>query len=119
MAYVDGFVLPVPKANIKAYKKMASTAGKVWMEYGALHYFECQGDDMKVDEKFMTSFPKMVKPKPNEVVFFSFIIYKDKAHRNKVNKKVMADPRLNCDVKNMPFNCKKMAYGGFKSLVQF
>ncbi|MGE3278371.1 MAG: DUF1428 domain-containing protein [Candidatus Altimarinota bacterium] len=115
--YVDGFVLPIPKDKVKAYKKMATVAAKVWKDHGALQYAECQADDLKVDEKWSLPFPKLVKPKPNEVIFFSFIVYKNKAHRNAVNKKVMADPRLKCDPKDMPFDCRKMAYGGFKALV--
>lgn len=117
--YVDGFVLPVPKNKIAAYKKVATVAGKVWMEHGALQYMECQGDDLKVNEAWTMAFPTMVKPKKNETIFFSFIVFKNKAQRDKVNKKVMADPRIQCDPKDMPMDCKRMAYGGFKALVSF
>ena len=117
MAYVDGFVLPVPKKNVVAYRAMARKAGKIWKEHGALEYRECMGDDLNV--QWAMPFPKLVKPKPGEIVFFSFIIYKSKAHRNAVNKKVMSDPRLASmmDPKAMPFDSKRMAYGGFKVLV--
>lgn len=115
--YVDGFILPVPKSKLKAYKKMASLGAKVWKDHGALQYMECQADDMKVDEKWMMAFPKMVKPKAGETIFFSYIIYKNKAHRDKVNKAVMKDKRMQSPPKDMPFDCKRMAYGGFKVLV--
>jgi uncharacterized protein YbaA (DUF1428 family) len=117
--YVDGFVLPVPKNKIKQYKKIATTAGKVWKDHGALQYMECQGDDLKVNEEWTMAFPTMVKPKKTETIFFSFIVFKNKAHRDKVNKKVMADPRIQCDPKDMPMDCKRMAYGGFKALVKY
>lgn len=113
--YVDGFVLPIPKKNVKAYKKIASKCGKIWMEYGALGYYECQGDDVKPGK--LTSFPQSVKLKKDEVPFFSFIIYKTKADRNRVLKLVMKDPRMNMDPSMMPFDAKRMIYGGFKSLV--
>jgi len=117
MSYVDGFVLPVPKKNLATYRRMAQMAGKVWREHGALDYKECVGDDLKV--KGLVSFPKMVKAKSGETVFFSYIVYKSKAHRNQVNAKVMKDPRLAkmCDPNKMPFDVKRMAYGGFKVLV--
>ncbi len=118
MAYVDGFVLPVPKKNMPAYRRMAQAAGKIWRKYGALDYKECVGDDMKV--KFGVPFPQMMKPKAGETVVFSYILYKSKAHRDKVNAKVMSDPKLQemCgDMKSMPFDCKRMVYGGFKVLV--
>lgn len=118
MKYVDGFVLPVPTKHLKSYKSIATNAGKVWMEHGALQYMECVGEDLK-DTGYSLPFPKMVKPKPGETIFFSFIVYKSRAHRDSVNKKVMADPRIKCDEKNMPFDCKRMAYGGFEALVQF
>ena len=122
MTYVDGFVFVVKKNKLKAYKKMASEAGKIWKKYGALEYLECMGDDMKSVEKWNgLAFPKMTKAKPGEVVFFSFIVYQSKKHRNQVNAKVMKDPVLN-DPKNkdmpMPFDIKKMAYGGFKTVVE-
>ena len=118
--YVDGFVLNIPKKKLADYKKMAAKAGKIWMEYGALGYYECVGDDMKV--KMGVSFPKLAKTKPSEIPVFSFIIYKSRKHRDAVNKKVMADPRINemCpDPKNMPFDCNKMTYGGFEAFVRY
>jgi uncharacterized protein YbaA (DUF1428 family) len=117
MAYVDGFVIPVPKKNVQAYRKMAQKAGKIWKELGALEYRECVGDD--IEESFGVTFMKLAKAKPDETVFFSWIVYKSKAHRDQVNKKVMTDPRIASMMENkdMPFNVKRMAYGGFKSLV--
>ncbi|HYF36451.1 MAG TPA: DUF1428 domain-containing protein [Prosthecobacter sp.] len=117
--YIDGFVIPVPQDNLAAYQKMSKKACKVWMEYGALDYIETVGDDMEI-KGMATSFPKLAKVKPGEVVVFSYIVYKSRAHRDKVNAQVMKDPRLNemCDGKNMPFNPKRMAYGGFKSIVE-
>ena len=117
MRYVDGFVLPVPEKNMKEYRTMAQKAGKIWKEHGALEYIEAVGDDL--DVKFGKSFPKLVKPKDGETVLFSFIVYKSRADRDKVNKKVMADPRLQKMMKNgaMPFDVKRMAYGGFKAVV--
>jgi len=114
--YVDGFVLPVPKRSIPAYRRMAQKAGKIWMEHGALEYLECMGDDLKV--KKVVPFPRLAKTKPGETVFFSWIIYKSKAHRDRVNKKVMADPRIKMDMDKMPFDWKRMSYGGFKTLVE-
>ncbi len=118
MPYVDGFVVAVPKKNLPAYKKMALAAGKVWMEHGALEFKECVADDVKVGK--LTSFPQAVKLKPGEVVFFSYIVYKNRAARDKINKKVMADPRLNDMMagKDMPFDGKRMIYGGFETLVE-
>lgn len=118
MAYVDGFVLPVPKKNLKEYRRIAKIAGKVWREHGALEYRECQGDDM--DVPICLPFPKMVKPKKGETIMFSWIVYKSKAHRNKVNKAVMKDPRLAAmmNTKKQPFDCNRMAYGGFKPIVE-
>lgn len=116
--YVDGFVLPVPKKNIPAYRKMAKLAAKIWIEHGALEYRECVGDDLAV--KFGLPFPKLAGAKPGETVVFAWIAYKSRAHRDRVNAKVMKDPRLKCDekdMKNMPFDCARMAYGGFKTLV--
>jgi uncharacterized protein YbaA (DUF1428 family) len=116
MAYVDGFVLPIPKKNVAAYKKMATLAGKVWMEHGALSYFECMGDDVPPGK--VTSFYTAVKCKKDEVPWFSWIVYESKAARNKINKKVMADPRLaGMDPKQMPFDGKRMIFGGFKPMV--
>lgn len=113
--YVDGFVLVVPKRKVPAYKKLATLAGKIWMEYGAVSYTECAGDD--VDIKFGVPFPKLAKAKKGEVVFFSFITYKSKAQRDSINKKVMKDPRLQMDMKKMPFDMKRMSMGGFKAIV--
>ena len=117
MAYVDGFVLAVPKKNLPAYKKLAQLAGKVWLEHGALEFKECVADDVKVGK--LTSFPQAVKLKPGEVVVFSYIVYKNRATRDKVNKKVMEDPRLKDMMagKDMPFDGKRMVYGGFETLV--
>jgi uncharacterized protein YbaA (DUF1428 family) len=117
MRYVDGFVVPVPEKNLKAYRAIAQKAGKIWKEHGALEYIEAVGDDL--DVKFGVSFNKLAKPKPGEVVFFSFIVYKSRAHRDKVNAKVMADERMKAMMKiqPMPFEVKRMAYGGFKGLV--
>ncbi len=122
MKYVDGFVLVVKKNKLKEYKKMAELGGKLWKKHGALEYFECVGDDLnpKGPMKILT-FPEMAKTKKDETVVFSFIIYKSKKHRDQVNAKVMKDPSMN-DPKNknmvMPFDMKKMAYGGFKAIVE-
>jgi uncharacterized protein YbaA (DUF1428 family) len=117
MRYVDGFVLPVPTKNLKAYRRMASMAGKVWMEHGALQYVECAGDDLNV--KMGMPFPRQIKTKRGETVVFAWIVYKSRAHRDRVNAKVMADPRLGASMKDMemPFEMKRMVYGGFKTLV--
>jgi uncharacterized protein YbaA (DUF1428 family) len=119
MQYVDGFVLPVPKKNMPSYARMARKAGKIWRELGALDYKECAGDD--VDVKIGLPFPRMMKLKPGETVVFSYIVYKSRAHRDRVNAKVMNDPRIKdmCDPKNMPFDVRRMVYGGFKVLVDF
>lgn len=117
MRYVDGFVLPVPKKNVQAYRRIARKAGQIWREHGALEYRECAADDVKVGK--WTSFPRSVKLKRGETVFFSWIVYKSRAHRDRVNAKVMKDPRLAdmMDPKGMPFDTKRMIYGGFKTLV--
>lgn len=116
MAYVDGFLLCVSKKNLKAYKRMASLGKKVWLDHGALDYKECVGDSLKIPG--MLSFIKVAKPKPGETVIFSWIMYKSKAHRDSVNKKVMKDERLaGFDPGKMPFDMKRMAYGGFKVFV--
>ena len=117
MAYVDGFVTPVPKKKLAAYRRMSQKAGKVWRDLGALDYKECAGDDLKV--KFGVPFPRMMKVKPGETVVFSYIVFKSRAHRDRVNAKVMKDPRLAkmMDPKAMPFDLKRMVYGGFKVLV--
>ena len=118
MSYVDGFVLVVPKKKLAVYKSMARKAGKIWREHGALDYRECVGDDLKV--KFDLPFTKLAKTKPSETVVFSYIVYKSRGHRDKVNAKVMADKRLQGPgmPKEMPFDMKRMAYGGFKTLVE-
>jgi uncharacterized protein YbaA (DUF1428 family) len=118
MSYVDGFVLPVPKKNIQAYRRMAQIAAKVWREHGALEYRECVGDDLQV--KMGVPFPKNAKTKPGETVVFAWIVYKSRAHRDRVNAKVMKDKRLEgmMDPKDMPFDVKRMVYGGFKTLVE-
>jgi len=117
MPYVDGFIVPVPRKNLAAYRQMARKAGKIWKELGALEYIECVGDDLKRGK--VTSFPQSVKLKAGETVVFSWIVYKSRADRNRVSKKVMSDPRLKdmMDPKAMPFDAKRMIYGGFKVLV--
>ena len=116
--YVDGFVVPVPKKNLDAYRKMARRAGKVWIEYGALEYRECVADDVKPGK--LTSFPQAVQLQGDEVVVFSWIVYKTRAQRDRVSAKVMADPRLAdmMDPKNVPFDGKRMFWGGFKTIVE-
>ena len=118
MQYVDGFVIPIPKKNMKAYVKMARKAGKVWMDHGALEYRECVGDDLNSGPK-VRPFTKLARTKPGETVLFSWIVYKSRAHRDRVNAKVMKDPRIAAMMtsKQMPFDSKRMAYGGFKTLV--
>ena len=115
MRYVDGFVIPVPKKNVQAYRRLALKAGKIWREYGALEFRECVGDDLAV--KGMVPFSRRMKLKPGETVVFSWIVFKSRAHRDRVNAKVMKDPRLDMDPKSMPFDVKRMLYGGFKVLV--
>jgi uncharacterized protein YbaA (DUF1428 family) len=116
--YVDGFIVPVPKKSVQAYRRMAQKAGKIWKEHGAVDFVECIADDVKPGKT--TSFPQSVKLKAGEVVVFSWIVYKSRAHRDRVNKKVMADPRLKAmmDTKAIPFDGKRMIYGGFAVLVQ-
>lgn len=117
MAYVDGFVLPVPEDRIGEYRKIARKAGKVWMEHGALQYVECVADDVQPGK--LTSFPQAVKLKPGEVVVFAWIVYKSRAHRDRVNKLAMADPRLAAmGPESMPFDGKRMFWGGFKPFVE-
>ncbi len=118
MPYVDGFVLPVLKRKIPAYRRLAQQAAKIWREYGALDYKECVGDDLNI--KMGLPFTRGIKTKPGETVVFAYIVYKSRAHRDRVNAKVMKDPRLAnmCDPNAMPFDCKRMLYGGFKVLVQ-
>ena len=116
--YVDGFVIPIPKKNIAAYKRIAAGAGKLWREHGALDYKECVGEDLKPAMAPMP-FTKGIKAKAGETVVFSWITFKSRAHRDKVNAKVMKDPRMHalCDPKNPPFDCKRMLYGGFEVIV--
>ena len=118
MRYVDGFVLAVPKKNIPAYKKMAQQASKIWIELGALDFHETVGDDL--EGNMGLPFPRLVKLKPGETVVFSWITYKSRAHRDKVNVKVMADPRIAkmMEGKKPPFDVKRMSYGGFNVLVE-
>jgi uncharacterized protein YbaA (DUF1428 family) len=117
MSYVDGFLVPVPRKNVKAYQSMSRKAGKVWREHGALEYRETVADDVKKGK--WTSFPRAVKLKPSETVVFAWIVYKSRSHRDKVLKKVMSDKRLAgmMNAKEMPFDAKRMIYGGFKVFV--
>jgi uncharacterized protein YbaA (DUF1428 family) len=117
MAYVDGFVIPVPKKGLAAYKRISTKAGRIWREHGALAYVECAGDDLNT--KFGLPFPKLAKTKPGETVVFSWILFKSRAQRDRVNARVMKDPRLagQMDPKVMPFDMKRMSYGGFSVFV--
>jgi uncharacterized protein YbaA (DUF1428 family) len=122
LPYVDGFVLVVPKKNLEAYRKMAELGAKVWMKHGALDYKECVGDDMKpnMGDVKLLSFPQMAKSKPSDLIIFSYIVFKSRAHRDRVNAKVMKDPAMNPEVykdQPMPMDMEKMAYGGFQVLV--
>lgn len=120
MTYVDGFVFVIEKKNINAYKKLASDASKIWKKHGALSYFECKGDDL-YPKHVQLSFPKLVKLRKDETVWFSFITYKNKTHRNKVNARVMKDPYMNnpsMSSMKMPFDMKRMSFGGFKAIVE-
>lgn len=118
MSYVDGFLIPIPKKSLRAYQKMAKKAGKIWREYGALDYKECVGDDLRA--KGMAAFPKTAKLKKGEAIVFSYIVYRSRAHRDSVNKKIMKDPRIAKMCKGpMPFDVKRMNYGGFKVIVDF
>jgi uncharacterized protein YbaA (DUF1428 family) len=116
MPYVDGFVLAVPTANFEAYKTMTRTAGEVWKEHGALAFVECVGDDVPYGE--LTSFPRAVQAKDDEFVIFSWIVYESRAHRNAVNAKVMADPRMKDGMTNMPFDGRRLIHGGFETFLQ-
>ncbi|HVR81741.1 MAG TPA: DUF1428 domain-containing protein [Luteimonas sp.] len=118
MNYVDGFVVPVPEKNLPAYRTMARKAGKIWREHGALEYIECVADDVKPGK--VTSFPQSVKLKAGEVVVFSWIVYKSRRDRDRINKLVMADSRLAemMDPKKLPFDGKRMFWGGFKTIVE-
>ncbi len=120
MKYVDGFVIPCPKKGVEAYRKIAKKAAKIWMEHGALEYFECAGEDL--NQKFGIPFRKLAGAKPNETVIFAWIVYKSRKHRDAVNKKVMADPRIakmcGPDGAGMPFDVQRMTYGGFDVIVE-
>jgi uncharacterized protein YbaA (DUF1428 family) len=113
--YADGFVIPLPKKNVEAYRRMARKAGKIWMEHGALEYRECVGEDL--DVRLGTPFPRAVKVEPGETVVFAWIVYRSRAHRDRVNAKVMKDPRMHEPPQEMPFDDKRMVYGGFEILV--
>jgi len=116
--YIDGFVIPIPKKNVKTYRRMAVLGCKLWMEHGAIDYYECAGDDLHV--KWGVTFPRMCKLKPGETAIFAFIVFESKGHRNRVNAKVMKDPRMCKAMENvkMPFDMKRFAVGGFKVLVE-
>lgn len=117
MRYVDGYVLPIPKKNLPAYRRMAQKGGKIWRKHGALDYKECVGEDLK-RTKWSLPFSKVTRLKPGETVVFAFIVFKSRAHRDRVNAKVMKDPNLTADMSGpMPFDMKRMVYGGFKVLV--
>jgi uncharacterized protein YbaA (DUF1428 family) len=117
MPYVDGFVIPLPKKNVAAYRKMAQLGSKVWKDHGALEYRECVGDDL--DTNWGVSFTKLAKAKPNETVVFAWIVYKSRADRDRINQKVMKDPRIAkmMNMKKHPFDVKRMSMGGFKTIV--
>ena len=117
MRYVDGYVLPVPTKNLSVYARMAKQASKIWREYGALDYKECVGEDLK--PSFGVPFPRQMKLKNGETVVFAYIVFKSRAHRDRVNAKVMKDPRIQnmCGTKDVPFDCKRMLYGGFTVIV--
>jgi uncharacterized protein YbaA (DUF1428 family) len=116
--YVDGFIVPVPKKNLDAYRRISQKAGKIWREHGALEYRECVAEDVKVGK--VTSFPRSVKSKPEETVVFAWIVYKSRADRDRINAKVMKDPRLAkmMEPNAMPFDTKRMIYGGFEVFVE-
>ncbi|HZH02241.1 MAG TPA: DUF1428 domain-containing protein [Myxococcaceae bacterium] len=114
--YIDGFLLVVPTKNVEAYRRVAKVGAKVWKEHGALAYFECVGEDLA--SRFGWPFPKRVKAKPDETVVFSWILYKSRAHRDRVNAKVMKDPRMTKMPEPMPFDLRKMSHGGFEVLVR-
>lgn len=116
MSYVDGFVLAVPKANLDAYKQLAETAGAVWKEHGALAFVECIGDDVPYGE--VTSFPRAVQAKEDEVVVFSWAVYESRQSRDAVMAKVMADPRMKSDLSAMPFDGKRIIFGGFQPFIE-
>ena len=119
MRYIDGFVIPIPKRKVAAYRRIAQKAGKIWMDHGALAYVEAVGDDF-TPAGIVATFPKLARAKPGETVIFSYIVYKSRAHRDRVNAKVMKDPRMNRMAESgepMPFDMKRMSYGGFTAIV--
>jgi len=122
MAYIDGFIIPVPKKNLATYRKIATKAAKIWMDHGALEYYECAGDDLDSAAPMCFSFMNLnnVKKKKDETVVFSWVMYRSKAHRDACNKKIMADPRMDAMMKDTKpyFDSKRMAYGGFKVFVE-
>lgn len=117
--YVDGYVIPIAQSNLDDYKKMAELAGAIWKEHGALEYIECTGDDL--DQKELVSFKQAANAKEGETVIFSWIVFESKEHRDRVNQAVMADPRLQemMNPDTGPFDCKRIVYGGFKTIVEF
>lgn len=117
MSYVDGFIIPLKKENIDSYREMAEKGAKIWMKHGALDYKESVLEDSKESE-WCTTFEKTIPHNPGETIVFAYVLYKDRAHRDAVNAKVMADPELQCDPSNMPFDVKRMAYSGFKTIVE-
>jgi len=116
MPYVDGFIVAVPKQQLEAYKELARVAGDVWKSHGALSYVECVADDVPYGE--LTSFPRAVQLKDDELVVFAWITYESREQRDAINAKVMADPRLKHDMENVPFDGKRMIYGGFKTFLE-
>jgi uncharacterized protein YbaA (DUF1428 family) len=116
MRYVDGYVLPVPKKKLKAYVRMAKMGKTIWMKHGALDYMECVGEDL--ESKWGTSFTKMMKLKPGETVIFSWVVFKSRAHRDRVNAKVMKEMQEEGEMQEMPFDMRRMVYGGFKAVVE-
>jgi len=116
--YVDGFVIPIPEDKIEDYRQIAAEAGQIWREYGALAYFECVGDDLEVKDQ--VPFTRIADTKPGETVVFSWILFESREHRDTVNQKVISDPRMRDMMKDnvMPFDCSRMAYGGFKTIVE-
>ena len=116
MSYVDGFLIPIPKANVEAYRRIAKRAGKIWREHGALDYRECVGEDL--DQAFGRPFGRLLRLKPDETAIFAWVLYRSKAHRDRVNAKVRNDPRLTMGDQKMPFDMKRMSYGGFETIVE-
>jgi uncharacterized protein YbaA (DUF1428 family) len=114
--YVDGYILPVPKNKLDVYRRIAQKAGRIWREYGALEYRECAGEDLNIAHG--AAFPRLVKAKPGETIIFAWVVFKSRAHRDRVNQKVMKDPRIaKMDPASMPVDAKRMSYGGFTTIV--